>query len=95
MLPPMATLIERAKQAGHRQAPCRAFAHRFLPNPNQGQHLLVRPSKVVVRASAGIRAVAIRPEIQRHQLTPAAVTTELVRAMKYLVVGSRDTSARR
>jgi hypothetical protein len=62
---------------------------------NRAARVAVEPSRVLVPAPASTRAVAVRPELQRHQQMPLDVTPELVAPMKYLVVGSCGMSAQR
>jgi len=56
-------------------------------NLNRAARVVVEPSRVLLPAPASTRAVAVRPELQRHQQMSLDVTPELLSPMKYLVVG--------
>ena len=64
-------------------------------NSNRGLPVFVYAGRVEIPASAGLRAVVIRPGLHRHQQMRLVVTPDLAVAMKDLVGGSRATSAQR
>ena len=47
-------------------------------NLNRAARVVVDPSRVLIPAPASTRAVAVRPELQRHQQMPLDVTPELI-----------------
>ena len=67
-----------ARRVRDPRKPKKAESFADVRNLNSEGRVVVEPGRVLVPAPASTRAVAVRPELQRHQQMPLDVTPELV-----------------